>query len=130
MGNSMSKAIKQLKLATNQITLFLTDVVIDGDDDESDESSERLPSMLVDIDLSLKSFANARKYYDLKRHAAKKRQKTIESQTKALKSAERKTKQTLKEVQISANINKARKIFWFEKFFWFISSENYLIIGG
>lgn len=24
------------------------------------------------------------------------------------------------------NINKARKILWFEKFFWFISSENYL----
>ena len=23
-----------------------------------------------------------------------------------------------------------RKIFWFEKFIWFISSENYLVIGG
>lgn len=38
------------------------------------------------------------RYYDLKRSAAKKQQKTIESQSKALKSAERKTKQTLKEV--------------------------------
>lgn len=34
----------------------------------------------------------------MKRTAAKKQQKTIESQSKALKSAEKKTKQTLKEV--------------------------------
>lgn len=70
------------------------------------------------------------RYYDQKRSAAKKQQKTIESQVKALKSAERKTLQTLKEVQTMTNINKARKTYWFEKFFWFISSENYLIIGG
>ncbi|RZF44610.1 hypothetical protein LSTR_LSTR014830 [Laodelphax striatellus] len=62
--------------------------------------------------------------------AAKKQQKTIESQGKALKSAEKKTKQTLKEVQAITNINKARKVFWFEKFLWFVSSENYLVIGG
>ncbi len=29
-----------------------------------------------------------------------------------------------------AKILKARKVHWFEKFFWFISSENYLVIGG
>lgn len=66
------------------------------------------------------------RYYDLKRSAAKKQQKTIESQGKALKSAEKKTKQTLKEVKAITTINKARKVYWFEKFFWFISSENYL----
>ena len=49
---------------------------------------------------------------------------------KALKSAERKTKETLKEVETTTRIKKARKTYWFEKFFWFISSENYLIIGG
>lgn len=88
------------------------------------------------------------RYYDQKRNAAKKQQKTIESQSKALKSAEKKTKQTLKEVknyliavthfsivycfkvQTITNINKARKVYWFEKFFWFISSENYLVIAG
>lgn len=70
------------------------------------------------------------RYYDQKRNAAKKQQKTIESQVKALKSAERKTLQTLKEVHTITNINKARKTYWFEKFFWFISSENYLVIAG
>jgi predicted ribosome quality control (RQC) complex YloA/Tae2 family protein len=66
------------------------------------------------------------RYYDKKRSAARKQQKTLESQNKALKSAEKKTKQTLKEVQAMTNISKSRKVYWFEKFFWFISSENYL----
>lgn len=48
----------------------------------------------------------------------------------AIKSAEKRTKQTLKEAAAITNINKARKVFWFEKFFWFVSSENYLVIAG
>lgn len=65
-------------------------------------------------------------YYDQKRQAAKKEQKTISASAKALQSAEKKTRQTLKEVAAITNINKARKVHWFEKFLWFISSENYL----
>ncbi|MGH0178584.1 UNVERIFIED_CONTAM: hypothetical protein FKN15_078048 [Acipenser sinensis] len=86
--------------------------------------------VLVDIDLSLSAYANAKKYYDHKRHAAKKQQKTVEAAEKAFKSAEKKTKQTLKEVQTVITIQKARKVYWFEKFLWFISSENYLVIAG
>lgn len=62
----------------------------------------------------------------MKRSAAKKQQRTMESQGKALKSAEKKTKQALKEMKAIVNISKVRKSLWFEKFFWFISSENYL----
>lgn len=86
--------------------------------------------MTIDIDLDLSAWANARKYYDQKRTAAKKEQKTIDASQKALKSAERKTQQTLKDVRMISTISKARKVYWFEKFFWFISSENYLVIGG
>lgn len=82
------------------------------------------------MDLSLSAYANAKKYYDHKRYAAKKTQRTVEAAEKAFKSAEKKTKQTLKEVQTVTSIQKARKVYWFEKFLWFISSENYLIIGG
>ncbi|XP_035449227.2 ribosome quality control complex subunit NEMF homolog [Spodoptera frugiperda] len=116
----IASCIKQLKLNTNHITLLLTDPY----------EEEDLKPMLVDIDLSLTAYANARRYYDQKRNAAKKQQKTIESAGKALKSAERKTKQTLKEAHTVSNIIKARKTYWFEKFFWFISSDNYLVIGG
>ncbi|XP_022817597.1 nuclear export mediator factor NEMF homolog [Spodoptera litura] len=116
----IASCIKHLKLNTNHITLLLTDPY--GEED--------LKPMLVDIDLSLTAYANARRYYDQKRNAAKKQQKTLESAGKALKSAERKTKQTLKEAHTVSNIIKARKTYWFEKFFWFISSDNYLVIGG
>jgi predicted ribosome quality control (RQC) complex YloA/Tae2 family protein len=74
--------------------------------------------------------ANARKYYDKKKTAALKERKTLQSHNVAMKSAEKKTKQILREVAVSANITKARKTYWFEKFYWFISSENYLVIGG
>ncbi|KAJ8925872.1 hypothetical protein NQ315_009724 [Exocentrus adspersus] len=129
-GDPVAKHIKQLKLEINHISLYLTDPYAEPQDSDESSDENQLPPMVVDVDLALSAFANARKYYDLKRSAAKKQQKTIESQTKALKSAERKTKQTLKEVQTITNINKARKTYWFEKFFWFVSSENYLVIGG
>lgn len=120
-GDPIASSIKQLKLESNHITLLLDDPYEDSDEDEPE-----IKRMSVDIDLAHSAFANARRYYDQKRSAAKKQQKTIESQGKALKSAERKTKQTLKEVQAIHSINKARKVYWFEKFYWFISSENYL----
>ncbi|CAG5004313.1 unnamed protein product [Parnassius apollo] len=129
----IASTIKQLKLNTNHITLLLSDPYDegdDGDDEDNDDLDGRLKPMLVDIDLSLTAFANARRYYDQKRSAAKKQQKTLESADKALKSAERKTKQTLKEVQTISSISKARKTYWFEKFYWFISSDNFLVIAG
>jgi predicted ribosome quality control (RQC) complex YloA/Tae2 family protein len=45
----------------------------------------------------------------------------------ALKNAERKTKQALKAVAVHATINKARKVYWFEKFIWFISYVRHTI---
>ncbi|XP_036341726.1 LOW QUALITY PROTEIN: nuclear export mediator factor NEMF homolog [Rhagoletis pomonella] len=127
--------IKQLKLETNHISLRLSDPYKNFEEDSDDcetnnDDSDGLPTLIVDVDLALSAWANARKYYDLKRYAAKKEQKTIDASQKALKSAERKTQQTLKEVRIISTISKARKVYWFEKFYWFISSENYLVIGG
>ncbi|CAG5114692.1 unnamed protein product, partial [Candidula unifasciata] len=124
-GDHVANAIKALKLDSNQITLLLHDPFA-----AADTGTEHLKPMRVDIDLGLSAYGNSKKYFDKKRQAAKKQQKTVEASKKALKSAEKKTKQTLKEVATAASINKTRKTFWFEKFLWFISSENYLVIGG
>ncbi|PNJ70241.1 NEMF isoform 8, partial [Pongo abelii] len=156
-GDPVASAIKELKLQTNHVTMLLRNPYLlseeeddDVDDDVNVEKNETEPPkgkkkkqkskqlqkpqknkpLLVDVDLSLSAYANAKKYYDHKRYAAKKTQKTVEAAEKAFKSAEKKTKQTLKEVQTVTSIQKARKVYWFEKFLWFISSENYLIIGG
>jgi len=114
-------AIKKLDLNKNQITMLLSDPF-----DENEKKTEE--QVVIDLDLS--AYRNARRYYDMKRYAAQKEQKTRESSGKALKSAEWKTQQALKDVAIKTLITKARKILWFEKFFWFISSENYLVIAG
>uniref|UniRef100_A0A2K6A8G5 Ribosome quality control complex subunit NEMF n=1 Tax=Mandrillus leucophaeus TaxID=9568 RepID=A0A2K6A8G5_MANLE len=156
-GDPVASAIKELKLQTNHVTMLLRNpyLLSEEEDDNVDgdvnvEKNETEPPkgkkkkqknkqlqkpqknkpLLVDVDLSLSAYANAKKYYDHKRYAAKKTQKTVEAAEKAFKSAEKKTKQTLKEVQTVTSIQKARKVYWFEKFLWFISSENYLIIGG
>jgi hypothetical protein len=80
--------------------------------------------------MGLTAFSNARKYYDQKKTTATKHEKTIEASSKALKSAEKKIRQDLKETKITASINKIRKPFWFEKFLWFISTEGHLVIAG
>ncbi|KAG7224129.1 hypothetical protein INR49_019864 [Caranx melampygus] len=150
-GDPVACAIKELKLQTNHITMLLKNPYISEDDLEEEEKEDvveekgkknknkdkgqnkkiqRNKPMLVDVDLGLSAYANAKKYYDFKRSAEKKEQKTIEAADKAMKSAEKKTQQTLKEVQTVTTIQKARKVYWFEKFLWFISSENYLVIAG
>lgn len=150
-GDPVACAIKELKLQTNHITMLLKNPYISEEDQEEEEKKDavtekgkknknkdkgqnkkllRNKPMLVDVDLGLSAYANAKKYYDFKRFAEKKEHKTIEAADKAMKSAEKKTQKTLKEVQTVTTIQKARKVYWFEKFLWFISSENYLVIAG
>uniref|UniRef100_A0A8D0D3Q2 Ribosome quality control complex subunit NEMF n=1 Tax=Sander lucioperca TaxID=283035 RepID=A0A8D0D3Q2_SANLU len=150
-GDPVACAIKELKLQTNHITMLLKNPYISEEDQEEEEKKDvveekgkknknkdkgqnkkvqRNKPMLVDVDLGLSAYANAKKYYDFKRTAEKKEHKTIEAADKAMKSAEKKTQKTLKEVQTVTTIQKARKVYWFEKFLWFISSENYLVIAG
>ncbi|NXD34235.1 NEMF factor, partial [Copsychus sechellarum] len=153
-GDPVASAIKELKLHTNHITMLLRNpyVLSEEEEEEDDADMEKEETQepkgkkkknktkqlkkpqknkpsLVDVDLNLSAYANAKKYYDHKRHAAKKTQKTVEAAEKAFKSAEKKTKQTLREVQTVTTIQKARKVYW-QKFLWFISSENYLVIAG
>lgn len=130
-GDVVAKCIKQLKLETNHVALYLTDPYAtesksDDSDTESDsEASDKFPPMIVEIDLGLSAYANATRYYEQKRSAAQKEHRTIESSAKALKNAEKKTQEHLKEVRMISNISKARNVFWFEKFFWFICTENW-----
>ncbi|CAO3636146.1 unnamed protein product [Cunninghamella echinulata] len=148
-SNPIALMIDDLKLKSNQITLLLSephDSDYNTDSDDSDDSDEdddddddvkeekkekKKPQVFkVDVDISLTAFANARNYYDMKRSTAAKHEKTIAATSKAMKSAEKKIRQDLKETKISISINKIRKPYWFEKFLWFISTEGYLVIAG
>lgn len=88
--------------------------------------------LMVDVDLALTAYANARQYYSVRRTAISKEDKTLQSSKKALKSTQQKIEKDLKKNLTAEKslMRQIRKVYWFEKFLWFISSEGYLVLGG
>ena len=153
--NAVAQTIKlPLKLYENVITLLLAEESLDAEADfegnetgsdvsDSDEqgrdvaNSAQKPTDLdkrlaVDVDLALSPWSNARQYYDEKKSAAVKEQKTLQSSKKALKSTEKKINADLKKglSQEKEAMRPQRRAYWFEKFLYFISSEGYLVLSG
>ncbi|KAL8873646.1 MAG: hypothetical protein Q9174_000924 [Haloplaca sp. 1 TL-2023] len=153
-NNVVADMIKiPLKLYENTITVLLAEETFDDEDfsgnttdspasDSEDETRAPLEKagftyaidrrLAIDIDLSLSPWSNARQYYDQKKTAASKEQKTLQSSVKALKSTEKKINADLKkglkhEKQV---LRPVRKQLWFEKFHYFVSSEGYLVLAG
>lgn len=153
--NVVAETIKlPLKLYENTITLLLLEesfedeADFEGDETDSDVSDSEAadqegsaeskkpvngdPRLAIDVDLSLSPWSNARQYYEQKKVAAVKEQKTLQSSAKALKSTERKIGADLKKglKQERELLRPQRTAYWFEKFIYFISSEGYLVLGA
>ncbi|RYR12520.1 hypothetical protein Ahy_B04g070039 isoform A [Arachis hypogaea] len=124
-GNPVASLIDKLHLERNCMTLLLANNLDEMDDDE-----KTLPVDKVEVDLALSAHANARRWYELKKKQESKQEKTMTAHEKAFKAAEKKTRLQLNQEKSVATISHMRKVHWFEKFNWFISSENYLIISG
>ncbi|KAG8629016.1 hypothetical protein KVT40_002881 [Elsinoe batatas] len=149
--NAVALTIKlPLKLQENTATLLLAGYGVDEDDDEemADESASEASNsedeskqptkapadkrLAVDIDLSQSAWANSRLYYENRKIAASKQDRTLQASTKALKNTEQKITADLKKglKQEKQTLRPVRKQFWFEKFNWFISSDGYLVLCG
>ncbi|GMP57207.1 hypothetical protein CsSME_00021384 [Camellia sinensis var. sinensis] len=124
-GNPVASLIDKLYLERNCMTLLLSNNLDEMDDDEKTQPVEK-----VEVDLALSAHANARRWYEQKKKQESKQEKTITAHDKAFKAAERKTRLQLSQEKTVAAISHMRKVHWFEKFNWFISSENYLVISG
>lgn len=144
--------VPPLKLQENTITVLLgeaEEVDEDEDDDASDtdsvasydsgyagtEASTRKAQetqLAVDINLGISPFSNAREYYEERKMAVVKEQKTMLQSETALKNAEQKIAAELKKglKQEKPVLRPIRKQLWFEKFTWLISSDGYLVLGG
>lgn len=125
--NPVALLIHRLDLEHDAIVLRLERV------DAGDESSER--TMNVTIDLNDTAFGNASSMFAKYRASKEKGQKTIEASEKAMQAAEESAQRQLNEAQkrkgnIASALQTKRKPLWFEKFNWFITSDNYLVIGG
>ncbi|KAF6825305.1 DUF814 domain-containing protein [Colletotrichum plurivorum] len=148
--NPVAEIIKlPLNLAENTITLLLGEEEDIADDDsnyetdsdasdseneeENTASKQKMSKHLeVEINIGKTPWANAREYYDQKRSAAIKQEKTVQQSQIALKNAEQKIQAELKKglKQEKAVLQPIRKQSWFEKFIWFVSSDGYLVLGG
>jgi predicted ribosome quality control (RQC) complex YloA/Tae2 family protein len=91
----------------------------------------------VRVSLNESAYSNANILFAKYRSSKEKSQKTIEASTKALKAAEETAMRQLADAQKrsrqtlgAAVIGGKRKPAWFEKFRWFITTENYLVLGG
>lgn len=124
-GNPVAGLIDKLHLERNCMALLLSNNLDEMDDDEKTQPVDK-----VEVDLALSAHANARRYYEMKKRQESKQEKTVTAHEKAFKAAERKTRQQLSQEKTVATISHIRKVHWFEKFNWFISSENYLVISG
>ena len=93
-----------------------------GDEDNLEESLK-----VVDIDLNLGAHENAKKYYSKRSELIEKEKKTEIAAQKVLDTAkEAATNQINKHQKAVKVIKTNRKVYWFEKFYWFISSDNLL----
>ncbi|KAI1008103.1 Ribosome quality control complex subunit 2 [Podosphaera aphanis] len=148
--NPVASIIKlPLKLHENTISLMLDEAVFDdeltyetdSDVSESEEESSIAPSLkgkvvdkrlVIDVDLGISPWANARSYFDERRNAIHKEVRTLKSSSQALKSQEANIKESLKKSLKKEKeiLRPIRQVLWFEKFTWFISSDGYLVLSG
>ncbi|TQS35638.1 hypothetical protein Golomagni_03937 [Golovinomyces magnicellulatus] len=150
-NNPVAKTIKlPLKLHENIMTIILkegeldyeTDSVYETDSDlsESEDDSKNVGynveksdrELVIDINLGISPWANARSYFDERRTAIHKKESTLESSALAFKNQEARIKENLRNSlkKEKAILRPIRQILWFEKFFWFLSSDRYLVLAA
>lgn len=132
-GNPLADLIYKLHLDKNSVTLIL-DACNEDDDNEfsvlDDKFTNFDPVVRVDVDLYISAQMNIKKYFEIKKKSYEKEVKTKTAAQHAIKDAEANAVKELTKHRQAQKIDRMRKVFWFEKFDWFISSENYLIISG
>ena len=123
-GNPVAQLVDSLQLDRNCVTLRLQNNL----DDFEEEKGRKV--LKVQVDLNMTAHANACSLYQQRKKHEKKESKTVEASQKALKAAEKQANSHMKKLKVTTGFKIARKQFWFEKFDWFVSSENFLVVSG
>lgn len=129
-GNPVAQLVESLQLDNNAVTILLENV-----EDEANTSMKG-KYCKVKVDIALTAHANARSYYDSRRWHLEKLRRTKEANETAIAAAEKKALDALNRAKTAGKHAAAlasaggRKAYWWERFNWFISSENYLVLSG
>lgn len=144
-GNPIASLISRLKLQDNAVVLKLSRAPLhddyddsdnDGDDSDSDHGHDPAKDFMeVEIDLSLSAHANVSRLYTNKKAAYAKEVKTVTAATKVMENLKQQTAKMLeaaakKPGSGNSSTPLARKVHWFEKFNWFVTSEGFLVLSG
>lgn len=138
--NPVAMLIHKLDLENDEMVLRLATLEgVFGDENGAGandlEYNVENPKGFVDVTVSLNETAhgNAKALFAKYRASKEKSQKTIEASAKALAAAEETANRQLLEVQNKKShisVQAKRKPIWFERFNWFITTDNYLVLGG
>ena len=131
--NPVAMLIHKLDLENDQMVLRLLqeDVIYDGD--EENEGKNKPRTLDVTVALNETAHGNAKAMFAKYRASKEKSKKTTEANVKALEAAEETAKRQMLEAQnrsSNVTLQAKRKPMWFEKFNWFITTDNYLVLGG
>jgi predicted ribosome quality control (RQC) complex YloA/Tae2 family protein len=147
-GNPIATLIKRLRLDKNRVVLELPAPREEDEDDEADPEAEAeedrfeddggaaggsrlrsarisgVPGIDVEINLALSAHANARTLFSHKKAVSQKHAQTIESSSRAVAAVEQSTHKTIEAQKQKKTLKEARKVHWFERFHWFVSSDG------
>eukprot|EP00930_Biecheleria_cincta_P098134 TRINITY_DN89816_c0_g1_i1.p1 TRINITY_DN89816_c0_g1~~TRINITY_DN89816_c0_g1_i1.p1 ORF type:complete len:1171 (+),score=260.54 TRINITY_DN89816_c0_g1_i1:49-3513(+) len=129
LGHPIAEHIHSLNLEQNEFKILLPDIDEDEEEDDKDGNEDR-PMEVVPLDLNLTSHANIARLHSRRKETRDKTARTATHAEAAIKSAERKAQQDLNKYELKQSIRRVRPAWWFEKFIWFVSSENYLVVAG
>ncbi len=127
--NPIARMITALDLPTNTVTLALSHTMAHVRQGWVDGGREEDRVVEVEVDLGQSAYNNASNYYAQRKQHGAKADKTTETSERALRAVERRTAQQLKDSDARARIQQARRSYWFEKYHWFITSENLLVLS-
>jgi predicted ribosome quality control (RQC) complex YloA/Tae2 family protein len=130
-GNPLANLIQGLDLEHDRAYLLFNVAEMSNKDvDDFYTEAEEIIILKIDLDLALSAQANIQKYFEIKKKTQTKEYRTKDKANEAIKQAEDQARKALVKTRNEQKLKTTRKPFWFEKYDWFISSENYLIISG
>jgi len=131
-GNPLATIIHGLELEKQSAILIFNTADMDRKDDNDDflVNLEEDIILKIDIDLTLTAQGNIQKYFEIKKKTEEKEERTKDKAYEAIKQAEDQARRALMKSKNEQKQTITRKPYWFERYDWFISSENYLIISG
>jgi len=122
-GNEIAMMIDSLQLETGEMTVRLLK--------EQEEEDGRRIVLKAKVDLSKSAYKNVTDFFATKKSSQQKAERTIEHSKKVFDDAEKRFQKEIASHEAKRQaVRLQRKVNWFEKFRWFITSEGLLVLSG